>query len=221
MASPNVAGVAALVWGAHPDWTNAQVKAALLNTARDLGNRAYYGAGMVNAEAAVQYGGAVPPTPVPTRGPAPTATPPATPSPSDKSRELVSLINAERARQNLPPMAIDAGLERIAAEHNQVMERCAQQYSYYTPGCFAHQVTLLGEASVWQRLASAGYSNYAGSEVIGRGYQTPADMVQGWLNSSGHRAIILGPYNFIGCNWLDAAHGHYMGLYQTCDTGKR
>ncbi|MCG2798041.1 MAG: S8 family serine peptidase [Cellulomonas sp.] len=65
MASPHVAGIAALVRQAHPDWTPAQVKAAIVNTAtHDLytgANRtgevygpARVGSGRVDALAAVQ-----------------------------------------------------------------------------------------------------------------------------------------------------------------------
>ncbi len=55
MSAPHVAGVAALVWAAHPDWTNVQVRDRLDATATDLGvpgRDSYYGFGLVNAAAA-------------------------------------------------------------------------------------------------------------------------------------------------------------------------
>lgn len=53
MATPIVSGVAALVWARHPDWTAAQVRDALTRTARPLGDRNRFGAGLVDAKAAV------------------------------------------------------------------------------------------------------------------------------------------------------------------------
>ncbi len=59
MASPHVAGIAALVRQAHPNWSPEMVKAALMNTADDLNwglnpvNVALQGAGMVDALGAV------------------------------------------------------------------------------------------------------------------------------------------------------------------------
>lgn len=54
MASPHVAGVAALVKGANPNLTPDQIFEILKSTATDLKNKNYYGYGLVNAEAAVQ-----------------------------------------------------------------------------------------------------------------------------------------------------------------------
>ncbi len=57
MASPHVVGAAALVWAAHPTWTNVQVRQRLTATATDLGAPGwdkYYGYGLVNAAAAAQ-----------------------------------------------------------------------------------------------------------------------------------------------------------------------
>ncbi len=56
MATPHVAGVAALVWSARPDFTNAQVRSMLESTAKDLGDPErdiVYGFGLVQAKAAV------------------------------------------------------------------------------------------------------------------------------------------------------------------------
>ena len=69
MATPHVAGVAALVWSANPSWSNAQVRQALAVTAEDLGAAGRdnaYGWGLVQAKAALdelQGGGSEPPPP--------------------------------------------------------------------------------------------------------------------------------------------------------------
>ncbi|MFA5862730.1 MAG: S8 family serine peptidase [Candidatus Thermoplasmatota archaeon] len=59
MATPHVAGVAALVFSLCPSWTNAQVVNRLFNTADDLGSAGWdqsYGWGRVDAYDAVRLG---------------------------------------------------------------------------------------------------------------------------------------------------------------------
>ena len=58
MASPHVAGVAALVKSLHPDWGPDEIRQALTDTALDLGDPGRddaYGYGLVDAAAAVAY----------------------------------------------------------------------------------------------------------------------------------------------------------------------
>ena len=57
MATPHVAGVAAIVWSANPAASNTQVRSALTSTALDLGTAGrdnYYGYGLVRAFAATE-----------------------------------------------------------------------------------------------------------------------------------------------------------------------
>ena len=65
MATPHVAGVAALVWSYDPTWTNQQIRTALTASAEDLGDPGrdnLYGFGLVQAKAALNYlgGGGTP-----------------------------------------------------------------------------------------------------------------------------------------------------------------
>jgi subtilisin family serine protease len=58
MATPHVAGVAALLWSANPGWTNVQIREAMDRTALDLGEPGRdiaYGYGLVQAWDALQY----------------------------------------------------------------------------------------------------------------------------------------------------------------------
>ncbi|MGA1843967.1 MAG: S8 family serine peptidase [bacterium] len=60
MASPHVAGVAALVWSVNPNFTNDDIRCALELTATDLGDPGwdeYFGHGLVDALAALESGG--------------------------------------------------------------------------------------------------------------------------------------------------------------------
>jgi subtilisin family serine protease len=64
MASPHLAGTAAVVKSQHPDWTPAEICSAIVNTAdagaldslvhtNPLGDPNLYGAGLVDVDAAV------------------------------------------------------------------------------------------------------------------------------------------------------------------------
>jgi subtilisin family serine protease len=58
MATPHVAGVAALIWSANPSWTNVQIREAMNETAVDLGltgKDEIYGNGLVQAADALDY----------------------------------------------------------------------------------------------------------------------------------------------------------------------
>ncbi|GAB2919428.1 S8 family serine peptidase [Rheinheimera gaetbuli] len=58
MASPHVAGVAALVWSHYPQCTNTQIRSALAASAQDLGapgRDTSYGYGLVQTKAAIDY----------------------------------------------------------------------------------------------------------------------------------------------------------------------
>jgi hypothetical protein len=59
MATPHVAGVAALVWGANPTWTYSQVRSQLFTSARPISalNGLCVTGGVVNAASAVGGGG--------------------------------------------------------------------------------------------------------------------------------------------------------------------
>src|SRR5262249_46467361 len=53
-SAPHVAGGAALVRGLHPDWSPAQVRTWLEQTADKVGSRQEFGAGILNVDAATR-----------------------------------------------------------------------------------------------------------------------------------------------------------------------
>lgn len=73
MATPHVAGVAALVWSYAPDMTVAEIRQALTASAEDLGSPGRdneFGFGLVRAQAAIDYiGGGGDPDPEPNQAP--------------------------------------------------------------------------------------------------------------------------------------------------------
>ena len=131
-------------------------------------------------------------TPAPTVAPSPTSTPvqtpTATPAPSEGTEELpgvseyaqevVRLVNIERERAGLAPLTMDATLSAAAQVRAQEID---VSFSHTRPdgtSCF----TVLKEFGIGYR---------ACGENIAKGSPSPARVVEGWMNSAGHRANIL------------------------------
>ncbi|NJN93094.1 MAG: CAP domain-containing protein [Anaerolineales bacterium] len=114
--------------------------------------------------------------------------------------DLRLLINAERTSRGLAPLAFDALLAQAAEAHSQDMIN-RNFFSHINPDGL----------DPGDRVANAGYSASTVGETIGAGYTTPAAMLTGWLNSPGHRDILLSPnFTEIGLGYVTGGtYGHY------------
>ena len=95
---------------------------------------------------------------------------------------MVKHANAERARYGLPPVEPDPGLMDWSARHAKWM---------VTNGSLTH---------------SSGVA-----EIIASGQTGVREVTRAWMNSSGHRAIMLGRYRYCG-----AAGYVWRGRYYWC-----
>lgn len=130
--------------------------------------------------------------PTPRTGPPPY--PPRSPSPSTPDREadrrpsaadpasrLLSAVNRERARRDLPPLAFDRRLAAAAESHSRAMaER----------DFFAHCDLDTG-SKVGARAEDAGYPWRGVAENLSVGRDTADEVVAGWMRSRGHRENLL------------------------------
>ncbi len=65
------------------------------------------------------------------------------------------------------------------------------------------------------RINDAGYLWRRAAENIAQGYRTPAAVVQGWMNSSGHRANMLNcELSEVGIGYAPSGHYWVMNLGQ-------
>lgn len=109
-------------------------------------------------------------------------------------REVVSLVNAERAKYGLPALTLRADLCEKARIKSQDMHD-----SRY----FSHESPNYGSPFAMMRSFGITYS-HAG-ENIAMGYATPAAVVSAWMNSAGHRANILSAnYTAIGVGYVQS-----------------
>lgn len=99
-------------------------------------------------------------------------------SQSDYASQVVALVNAERAKYGLSALKVDSRVQQAA----QV--RAAE-----TVQSFSH--TRPNGSSFSTALTEAGVSYTRSGENIAYGQSTPQQVVQAWMNSSGHRANIL------------------------------
>jgi uncharacterized protein YkwD len=112
-----------------------------------------------------------PPVPAPTTGGAP--------APGGVTAEVTRLTNIERAKAGCGALRVDSRLAAAAQAHSEDMVD-RDYFSHTSPD---------GKGP-GDRAAAAGYPNWSG-ENIAAGYPTAAAVVQGWMNSPGHKANIL------------------------------
>lgn len=139
------------------------------------------------------------------------APPQETPDESEESGDVqepaeavASLVNAARRDAGLSELELDADLCAAAQARAQEI---AQSFSHTRPdgsSCF----TILEEFGISYRAAG---------ENIAMGQRTPEEVMDGWMNSSGHRANILnGAFPSIGVGYYvdGAGAAHWVQIFQ-------
>lgn len=112
-------------------------------------------------------------------------------------QQVVDLINDIRRQNGLPELAYNWELSRVARYKSQDM--CDLGY-------FSHTSPIYG--SPFTMIRNFGISCRTAGENIAMGYKTPQAVVDGWMNSSGHRANILNTsFTAIGVGYV--SDGHY------------
>ncbi len=110
-------------------------------------------------------------------------------------KEVVNLVNAERAKEGLSPLTINTNVQAAAMVR---AKECEQLFSHTRPdgSSFA---TALKEQNVSYRRAG---------ENIAWGQRSPQEVMKAWMNSSGHRANIMNPdFTTIGVGYYENANG--------------
>ncbi|WP_352400637.1 CAP domain-containing protein [Anaerotignum sp.] len=94
------------------------------------------------------------------------------------AQKVVDLVNEERAKQGISPLAVDADVMKAA----QIRAKEIQT-------SFSH--TRPDGRSCFTALDEAGASYRGAGENIALGQKTPEQVVNAWMNSEGHRKNIL------------------------------
>ena len=103
------------------------------------------------------------------------------PTPSFEE-QVVEIVNQERlANGALAPLKQETLLDNSSETHSANMAN-RDFFAHCDPDT---------DTLPWDRMQAAGYSYNAAAENIAAGYSTPASVMAGWMNSSGHRANIL------------------------------
>ena len=111
--------------------------------------------------------------------------------------EVIRLVNEIRVSNGLKPLTANWELSRIARYKSEDMSD--NRY-------FSHTSPTYG--TPFQMIKAFGLSYRSAGENIAYGYGSPAAVVNGWMNSSGHRANILNAsYTQIGVGYC--ASGNY------------
>ncbi|MGW5334289.1 CAP domain-containing protein [Streptomyces bauhiniae] len=136
-----------------------------------------------------------------------TAAAPSTPQPaataSGDVARVVELVNAERAKAGCSPVALNSTLTKAAQDHSADMA---------THNTMSH--TGSDGSDPGSRITAAGYRWSTYGENVAYGYSTPEQVMDGWMNSPGHRE------NILNCSYKEIGVGLAQpGSYWTQDFG--
>ncbi|MEU7019255.1 sigma-70 family RNA polymerase sigma factor [Streptomyces sp. NPDC046203] len=113
---------------------------------------------------------------------------------SSTSQQVIALVNTERSRAGCGPLTGNALLTRAA--QGQSDDMAARDFFDHTnpdgdgPG---------------ERVTAAGYQWSTYGENIAKGQRTPAEVMEAWMNSPGHRA------NILNCDFREIGIGLHTG----------
>lgn len=115
----------------------------------------------------------------------------------NRAAQVVSLVNQERQAAGLGSLKSDS---KLAALAQQKAEDMAEK------GYFSHTSPTYGSA--FDMLKAADYSYRTAGENIAKGQKTAEAVMNGWMNSPGHRANILDSgYTKIGVGYATNGSG--------------
>jgi Ca2+-binding RTX toxin-like protein len=106
---------------------------------------------------------------------------------------VLELTNQFRSQNNLGALQLNVELNATAQAHSTDMAQ--QDY-------FSH--TGKNGSQPWDRAKLVGYEARSMGENIAAGYTTPEAVVQGWINSPGHRA------NLLNSSFTELGVGYYL-----------
>lgn len=122
-----------------------------------------------------------------------------TPSPSGSyEKQVVDLVNQERAKAGLSPLTENAALSNVA----EVKAEDLRDNNY-----FSHTSPVYG--SPFDMMKQFGIKYTTAGENIAKGQRSPEEVMNGWMNSEGHRANILNSsFTEIGVGYVTDSNGN-------------
>ncbi len=116
---------------------------------------------------------------------------------SANAQEVIKLVNKERNAAGLSALAENSRLSEVAqAKAEDMMKN----------GYFSHISPTYG--SPFEMMKTFGIAYKSAGENIAKGQKTPAAVMNGWMNSSGHRTNILNAsYEQIGAGFCKDSSG--------------
>ncbi|MCA1010344.1 CAP domain-containing protein [Halobacillus halophilus] len=112
-------------------------------------------------------------------------------------RQVVELTNQERAKQGLAPLTLDTELSGVAGDKSLDMQK--NDYFSHTSPTYGSPFDMMKDYGIDYRTAG---------ENIAMGQTSPEQVVEGWMNSEGHRKNIMNPdFTHIGVGYVE--NGNY------------
>jgi uncharacterized protein YkwD len=102
-------------------------------------------------------------------------------SDEDIEAAIFDLVNQERRRRGIPVVSRNAKLDAVARNYARLMAARNEMGHF------------VGGTNPGQRITAGGYRWSRYGENVARGYTTAQAVMNGWMNSEGHRANILNP----------------------------